>query len=177
MALTVESGTGAAGGNSYAAIATADTYHSDRGNSAWAAATTAAKTAALLNATAYLDGKYRHRWKGGRVNPVTQPLEWPRLGVNVESAVGGTPLSRTNYYSNYLSDTVPQEVIAATCELALRALTAPLAADITPRDRVKRKKIDVIETEYDTRSFATTYQVVDQLVSRFLKNPSEAVRG
>ena len=165
MALIVESGIIVAGANAYASIASADSYHADRGN-AWTG-TTAQKTAALLAATAYLDGKYRNRWKGARVQPLVQLLEWPRAGVQVEGFAGFL----------YPYTTIPPEIVAATCELALRALTAPLAPDIAPGDRLVRKKIDVIEKEFAPSDFQTSYPVVDQLISRYLKSGNDAVRG
>lgn len=165
MGITTETGSGTtSGANSYAAIADADAYHSDRLNTAWATATEAQKTAALINATAYLDGKYRNRWIGQRVTSL-QPLEWPRYGVTVGV---GYLVSTT---------TIPDEIKYATCELALRALSSPLAPDVAPSARVKRKKIDVIETEYVTGDFQTSYPVVDQLVSRYLRSGNDAVRG
>lgn len=164
MALIVETGAIVEGANSYAAIADADAYHAERLNTEWTAASTAQKTAALLNATVYLDGKYRNRWQGSRIT-VLQPLEWPRYGVTV--GVG------------YLvaATTIPDAIKYATCELALRALSSPLAPDVAPSARVKRKKIDVIETEYVTGDFQTSYPVVDQLVSRYLRSGNDAVRG
>lgn len=177
MALVIENGTCVAGANSYVDIPTADTYHSDRGNAAWGAASDQQKTAALLAATAYIDGRYRMRWKGARVQPVFQPLEWPRLAVNMQSAVMGTAFTGHNYYSNYLSNKVPPEVVYATCEAALRALTAPLAADIQPQDRLVREKLGPIESEWKPNDFTVTYQVIDQLLARFLKGQGDAMRG
>lgn len=173
MALTVELGNITAGANSYVAIADADAYHSDRLNAAWTAASTAQKTAALINATAYLDGKYRKRWQGVRISSL-QPLEWPRvLASPALSSIydGFVTIHET------LSTVVPEEIKSATCELALRALSSPLAPDVAPSARVKRKKVDVIETEYVTGDFQTSYPVVDQLVSRYLRSGNDAVRG
>lgn len=177
MALLREDGNITAGANSYTDAVTADSYHSDRGNSAWGLATDPQKAAALINATSYLDGKYRLRFKGNRVQPVLQPLEWPRIGVDIVTGVQGTAFMGHTYYSNFPSNQIPPEIIFATCELALRALTTTLASDIAPSDRVVREKVDVIETEYTARDFTTTYQVVDQLISRFLNSTSDAVRG
>ena len=177
MALLVETGAIIAGANAYADTSAADPYHLDRGNSAWGAAASEQKTAALINATAYLDGKYRLRFKGNRVQPVLQPLEWPRIGVDVVIGVQGSAFTGHAYYSNFPSNQIPPEIIMATCELALRALVGPLAADIAPTDRKVSEKVDVVETTYTAKDFTVTYQVVDQLVSRFLRNQNDLVRG
>lgn len=173
MALTLETGALVPNANAYVAIADCDAYHVDRGNDAWGTASDAQKTAAIINATAYLDGKYRARWRGWRVS-LSQSLEWPRYNVDIP---GGGPAGFAGLSNWVPSDSIPRLLQDAVCELALRALSGPLAADITPADRVARKKIDVLDTEYTARDFTTCYQVVDQLVSRFLRNPSEAVRG
>lgn len=165
MPLIVETGYIVAGANSYASIADADAYHSDRLNTAWAAATTAQKTATLLKATAYLDGKYHRRWIGVRIYS-QQPLDWPRAIATPEFEgifSGGVAL--------------PTEIVNATCELALRALSAPLAADVAPGDRLVRKKIDVIEKEFAPGDYQTSYPVVDQILNRLLLSGNDAVRG
>lgn len=162
MPLTVETGAITPGANAYVSIAGADAYHADRGGT-WTG-TTAQKTAAILAATAYLDGKYRRRLKGVRRSPLQQSLEWPRLGVSVEGVL-------------FPSDTIPAEIVAATCELALRSLSAPLAPDVAPGDRIVKKKIDVIEKEFQPGDFQTSYPVVEQLIGRFLQSGNDAVRG
>lgn len=173
MALTVETGAVVAGANSYASIETADAYHADRGG-AWAG-TTAQKTAALINATAYLDGKYRRRWKGYRVQPINQSLEWPRATVSIDGVYLGH--GNDSEFSYYPTDQVPPEIVAATCELALRALSGALAPDIAPGDRLIKKKIDVIEKEFAPGDFQTSYPAVEQIISRFLKGGNDAMRG
>lgn len=174
MPPTVETGAIVSGANSYASIADADAYHAERGG-AWTG-TDAQKTAALLKATAYLDGKYRSRWKGYRVQPVTQALEWPRSSVEFDgySFRNSYRAVASNYYP---TNVIPPEIVAATCELAVRALAGPLAPDIAPGDRLVKKKIDVIEKEFAPGDFQTSYPVVEQLISRFLRSGNDAVRG
>jgi len=171
--LTVEVGQGVAGANSYETLANFKAYV---GTIALPAATDPEYERALVLATRYLDGKYRDRFKGTRVNSVVQSLEFPRYGINLNTGLAGG-LRAGNYYSNYPSDQIPQEISDATCELALRALTAPLAADIAATDRLKRKKIDVLEWEYVVGNYQASYPVVDQLIGRFLKSSSDAIRG
>jgi hypothetical protein len=170
MSLLIETGAIVSGAESYISAADATTYHTARGNTLWTG-TDAVKEAALRKAAAYLDGHYRNRWKGVKVRPVPmdgvteQLLEWPRYDVVI---------------SDYLfpCDEIPQRLKDACCELALRALSAPLADDITAG--VKREKIDVIETEYfQGAAPGTTYPLVDQLLSDYLKpsGSADVLRG
>lgn len=171
MALTIETGTASATSNSYISAADATTYHSARGNTLWTGADSV-KEAALLKAAAYLDGHYRKRWKGQKVYPITQAMEWPRVGVRVVDTPQPyhdvPPSFYDNAYSGFLAiTTIPQRLKDAQCELALRALTGELSADGT--GNIKREKVDVLETEY----FAGTvpkqvFPVVDQLLSDYL---------
>lgn len=57
MSLIIHPGTQGAPYNSYATLAEADAYHLDRATTAWAG-TDAAKTAALIRATDYIDATY-----------------------------------------------------------------------------------------------------------------------
>jgi hypothetical protein len=169
--IIVELGSIVAGADSYESLVNAGAYHIKRGDATWAAATAALREAALRKATTYLDGHYRKRWKGCKVRPVpqdgvtTQALEWPRYDVVI-----------SDYIFPY--DEIPQRLKDACCELALRALSAPLADDITAG--IRRERVDVIETEYfQGAAPGTTYQIVDQLLSDYLKpsGSADAVRG
>jgi hypothetical protein len=119
MALTTTPGDAAA--NSYASLVTAAAYHTARGNTAWTG-TDAAKEAALIRATQWLDGRYGDRWPGVRWKLRLQALDWPRVDAFDRD---GTDID---------FDEVPVEVVNATCEAALRELTTPgiLSPDITP---------------------------------------------
>lgn len=168
MALTIETGAIVAGADSYVSAADATTYHVARGNATWTG-TDAVKEAALLKAAAYLDGHYRNRWKGDRVEPATQPMEWPRYGVCVSNA-GGIFLD---------SNVIPQRLKDAQCELALIALSADLAPSVSAG--VKREKVDVLETEYFAGApvGTTVYTAVNNLLADLLKpiNSSDVLRG
>lgn len=177
MALVVETGAVIAGANSYLAIADADAYHSDRGNTAWSSASDSQKTAAILAATAFLDGRYRPRFKGYRTQPLTQCLEWPRVSVDVDGYQGPKANRMTGRY--YLQgDIIPQRIKDAVCALALRALSGSLSPDLDPA--VSKEKVDVIEIEYGKGlKGSVSYPEIDQLLSDYLKplNSCDAVRG
>lgn len=185
MSLIVETGLIVSGAESYVSVSDCDTYHSNRGNTTWTG-TAAVKEAALRNATTYIDGKYRPRWKGCKVRPIPtdaaieQPLEWPRYDVQLPGYTANG-LSTRNYLAGWVFpfNQIPQKVKDATCEAALRALSGPLAIDADAS--VRRKKIDVLETEYAPGAVPgqVTYQVIDQLLSDYLKpaNSCDAIRG
>lgn len=131
MALIVETGAGLPNSESYAAVADADLYFSNRSNAAWALLATPAKEAALRRATDYMCSFYRPKWKGRRVL-ITQALDWPRVGVVLEDFGGSQGRNSFGSYGLFqVSYTiVPIPVMSACCELALRASAGDLAADL-----------------------------------------------
>lgn len=171
MALIVEDGTAKADAESYCTVAFATTYHSDRGNAAWAAlASDAIREQLLRKATEYMVGAYRSRWAGERVT-TTQALDWPRRYVPIRDAPGGYGLSP----SYYATDAVPTPVQRACAELALIANDGALAPTLT-RAAI-RKKVGPLEVEYDTNSpEAPRYRAVDQTLSPYLAFGGSSVR-
>lgn len=141
MTLIVETGARVPEANSYVDVATADLYHAARNNLAWADLETADKEAALVRATDFLS-TYRARWKGERVI-FTQSLDWPRAGaiIDANTAYGVLPL-----------DVIPQEVIRACCELALR--TAGATVDLAPdlSRKVLSESVGSLSVTYDRDS-------------------------
>lgn len=115
MALVVEDGTGLDTAESYISVADADDYHSKHGNAAWAG-DAAVKGAALRKATAYLDGRFRGKWKGTK-GDADQALAWPRVGARDED---GYAID---------DDAVPAAVERACAEAALLVITG---TDLTP---------------------------------------------
>jgi len=157
MAIVTENGTGKADAESYITVAAADTRHAAFGNTAWAALDTAAKESALRNATAYMLQSFRSRWTGFRVL-LTQSLDWPRWQVVVDG-----------FYIP--SDAVPAEIANACADLALRASTETLAADLTRG--IVREKVGPLETEFDPFSpQQTRYRAVDMMLAPYLKGSS-----
>jgi len=130
----------------YGSVAGADAYHTARGNGAWAGLT-AAKLSAIVRASAYIDGLGQRTRKSGRVGTMfpgtktggrAQTMAWPRTGA---IDIDGTEID---------SDSVPNEVLNATYEAALREVVEPgsLSPDYVPSAQVKREKVDVLEVEY-----------------------------
>lgn len=153
MAITVEDGTGLADAETYISTSDADTYHAARGNAAWGSLSADSKEAALRRATDYMGQAYRLRWAGQRATS-TQALDWPRTGAVVDGY-------------DVPTDAVPVAVARACAVLALTASTEDLSPDL--ERAIKRERVDVIETEYDTASpQAKRYRAVDQLLAPYL---------
>lgn len=169
MALIVEDGTGtySATAESYISVADADTYHSNRNNTTWAALSTPVKEACLRKATDYMVGQYRTNWIGTRMqSSVNQLLDWPRAYAYTEpflhGAVGEFP---------YLipDDIVPLPVKNACAELALRASVGTLADDLS--QKTIQETIGPITVKYDPNApVYITYRQVDNMLKVYLKN-------
>lgn len=132
----------------YGSVAAADAYHAARANTAWTGEEMA-KQAALIRASAYIDGKYQFqnacgRWEslfpGVKTGGRAQTLQWPRTGAT------------DNENSTIPPDEVPVEIEQATYEAALREIVTPgsLSPDYVASGAIKRQKVDVLEIEYQT---------------------------
>lgn len=159
--LIVEDGTGKADAESYASVVAADLYHSQRGNTAWAAYTTAKKDESLRNATEWLDAEFAGMWQGQRAT-VTQALAWPRVGVCMDGVT-------------IASNALPVALVRATCEMALRAGAASLTKDETAQ--VKSKTVGPLSITYaDGARQQTKYTQVQNLVTPLLGASRNSIR-
>lgn len=169
--LTPETGAVVPGADSYLSLADALTYHNARGNTAWAALSEAAKEAALRKATDYMVQMYRSRWKGYRKDG-TQTLDWPRTFVYLEPFVHGI----VGTYPFLVADTiVPVEVKNACAELALRASTITLAADL--ERGVQSETVGPMSVTYDkTDAQYTRYRAVDAMLAPYITGSATMAR-
>lgn len=179
MALIEETGTGNAAANTYGNIAGADAYHLDFANAAWAALTTQQKTAALLKATRYIDGKYRNSWRGNKTT-VTQALCWPRMGVNILDSPGSflSGGGVGNYQAVLHPLTIPERLKHAVYEAALIASTTELQPML--RTSIASESITgVISTTFKQGATPgqVKYQVIDQLLSDLVEAGGMLVRS
>jgi hypothetical protein len=141
------------GTDTYLSLTDANTYWSNRNNADWSAASTAAKEAALREATQYVDGAFN--FIGDQI--ITNVLAWPRYDVRIEQG---------NFAGvTYDHLTIPPQIKNAVAELALEALTARLAPSKERGGLVKREKVDVIEIEYmDFAPSGKSYSFVSMLL-------------
>lgn len=143
MALTVEDGTGLAAADAYVSEADADTYvtaYEPEGFASWNAALSAAKEVAIRKATQYLDSRYSALWKGQKVVPYTQALDWPRYRVYADGAL-----------LDYTA--LPVLLVNATVELAVRfVVSGDLEPDVdSSATGIKRErdKLGPLESEIE----------------------------
>ena len=157
----------------YGSVAAADAYHLARANAAWVG-DEAAKQAALIRASAYIDGKYQSqnscgRWEslfsGTKTGGRAQALQWPRTGA---SDTEGHAIP---------ADEVPIEIEQAAYEAALREIALPgsLSPDYVAARSIKREKVGPLETEFavsDASSGAGSVRpvitIVDELLATLL---------
>ena len=162
MTLIVETGTGASNSEAYCSVDTATNYHAIRGNSTWALLTTAQMEEALRRATDYIEQRYAMSWQGWRVSS-SQALAWPRSGVVYD----GVSVSNS---------IIPQSLINATAELALRAAAGELEEDLTRG--VLREKVGALEVEYDAKSpERKRYIAVENMLKPLFLNQSNMYVG
>jgi hypothetical protein len=182
--MTLVTTAGAADADSYAAVADADAYFSSRGIATWTGAT-GVKENALRRGTTYLDNQYRQKWIGIRAT-ATQSLAWPRC----DGARG-----RLVFYPGYLlplfdidgfqilSTIVPQQVISATIEAALLALTGVSLESRLERGgliKSQHDKVDVLETEtvwQDGAPAVDRYTVIEGLLRGLVTGTPGASSG
>lgn len=158
MALITEDGTGKADAESLCSVADASTYHSNRGNAAWAAlASDEIREQCLRKATDYMQQVYREQWKGWRTS-FTQALDWPRQSVIIRDY----PLDAV-----VLLNIVPPEIKNACAELALKAATETLAPDLARTE--SEVAVGPLKVKYDSAAPEyKRYRAIDMLLSPFL---------
>ena len=110
MALIVEDGSGLSDAESYVSVADAGTYCTAHGLTAWTGVD-AVKESALRNATQYIDTMYNFR---SAKSYSSQALEFPRQMWDWDD------------------DPLMNRLRSATVELAVKALTESLFADVEP---------------------------------------------
>jgi hypothetical protein len=118
LTLTVEDGSQKADANTYISLADADTYFEGRLSvSTWTGADDATKNAALVQAARILDSYIS--WLGYKTD-ADQAMQWPRWGICYHgSRYYECPGEPQGWIYALESDTVPQEIRDAQCELAL----------------------------------------------------------
>lgn len=165
MSLIVEDGTIVAGAESYISVTDASTYHSNRGNTAWAALTSdAVREQCLRKATDYMLQAYRGVWKGQRVSSA-QALDWPRYSVYTEDL--DAPLSYGDTAFLVASNIVPTEVKNACAELALKSATASLNPDLG-KDIISQTVGPISTTYKDSSPQQKRYQAIDMMLRPYL---------
>jgi hypothetical protein len=169
MALIIEDGSGVANANSFISAASAGTYLNGR-SATWTSASTASQEQALFIAGQYLNSL---NWKGRKTDQ-DNTMVWPRIDV----------YDCDNYLVGYA--TVPNNIKYAQVEAAVFYMDGyDLFSVIKRGDKLKRKKIDVIEKEwfgsaYSTKGTitgATYFGIIDGLLKCYTKSRGTITRG
>jgi len=174
VALVIDATAGGANSNSFVTLAVAETYMEGRGNkSTWDAASDGEKNIALVEATRDLDAV---SYDGYRATG-TQALAWPRQwAIDVDDPT----------YNYFDTNEIPVRIQNATCELAFQYIAAGTTdvAAIDSKTNIKRKKVDVLETEYfsstDTPTGLARYPRVLTWITPLMANQgltTEVIRG
>lgn len=164
MSLIVEDGSGMTTAESLCSVAYATTYHSARGNAAWALLSNAAMEQSLRKATDYMQQAYRTRWKGDRVYPSTQALDWPRYDVWVDT------------YHYIENNVVPNDIQAACAELALKSSSESLAPDIereTSSETVGSLSVSYFQGSAQYKQF----RVIDLILKPYLAGGGSTIKA
>jgi len=121
----VEDGSGISAANAYISEAAADQYFDDVGQATtWDAVTS--KEQCIRDGTRYLDARYGPYWRGRRAN-IDNVLDWPRTNVDDDDnhSVSSTAL--------------PQGLLDACCEAAIRSDSETLTPDVTDEGMIVRR--------------------------------------
>lgn len=151
----VEDGTGVVGATSYCSEDDFDNYTEDRNYTV----TVGDTETALVRATQVLDAIYRRRYPGTRTFGRGQSLEWPRTDA---TDVNDVALD---------IDEIPEEIIAATCELALRELASPGSTmpDLERGGDIRRLAAGSVSIEYGaSASVKTVFSLIDGIMSSLI---------
>lgn len=135
MALTVETGSGVTNADAYVSVSDTDTYATNINDVTWSTLSTAAKEAAIRNATLYIDQKF---FFAGSQKTSTQGLAWPRSSAYDTAA-----------QLDVANDIVPLAVKRAAMELALKAgAGTTLSTDDQGGGKVTSERVGPIAVTY-----------------------------
>lgn len=157
--IVVEDGTGIATANAYADDDDLSTY-ADNNNVTLASSDSDAIDSALIRASAALDGGYRMVFPGYRTKGREQALEWPRTAAyDYEGLVIGT-------------NEIPREIVAATCEMAIRELSSPgsMAPDLAAGGFIRRLQAGSVSIEYTGGAYESqsVFTTIDNILSSLI---------
>jgi len=144
----------------YGTVVGAASYHSARGNAAWAAAASdAVRETALLIASEWIDGNFRDRFPGEKTGDRDQVREWPRQGAYDDRAF------------TIDDDETPGEIERATYEAAYREILSPgsLSVDVTMGENIQSVSVaGAVALTYRGASTLADTQVYIPIIGRIL---------
>ena len=176
MGLITQNNTGTqAFANGYIDVAYADAYFTalNKPDGDWVDLDDEVKEAAIISATSHIDNSNMGRFKGNRLTEA-QNTQFPRVGLLD--------------FDGYLVTGIPELLMRATAEYAIRASVEALTPDPTYEDsgfpiKQKKEKVGPIEesTTYQDNVFAPVvlraYPEADMLLRQYLFAANFLVRG
>jgi hypothetical protein len=156
MALTVETGNGVVGADSYVTLASFKT-HCDNWGYDYSSTPDAMLEQKLRLAADFIDTNFR--FKGVRLT-VAQEREFPRSGCTD--------------WSGYDVTGVPSKVAKAQIELAFKAITESLYTDLDRGGQVTSESVGPISVSYsDGAPVGKVYRFAESLLKQYLRSTSD----
>lgn len=196
----VEDGNGLPNANAYVSLAFADDYFASRGVAAWAVATEGDKQTAIVRATDYIESVWGPKFLGTPAfqdtgDPtVDQALSFPR--DTRQQFIGNVNYVDVQYIytSNLFTSTpltkpvvMPAALLKATCEYALRALSAALLVDpeVDATGAMITSKTETVGPISETTQYYATggiditqpYPAADLLLKPLVRSGGRVIRG
>ena len=176
--MALDATVGGSASNSYVTVAVADAYFGTRLHcSDWTDATTSDKEKALIQATRILDEYCT--WLGIKTDTTApQALEWPRIGICYDGGAIYYEYDVSFYeYDTFSdgywildSDTIPQQILDGTCELALVLLGRDTQSDAT------LSSLNIAGLKMDLAKSNRGYEIIPPYVWQIL-SPLGQLRG
>lgn len=152
VTLTLETGSGISGANTYVSLAQAETYMEGRlASTAWDAATDDSKNRALVTAVKTMDARLRYV---GTIVDDQQAMQWPREGIYYEG-------------HEWPDNTIPAQVKDAQVEFAVNLITNGDRSGDPGGEGVKSLNVGkgAVELEFDQN---TKPDIIPDVVFDFL---------
>lgn len=158
MPLIVETGAVVPGADSYVSLVDADAYLANRNKTGWTAATVSVREACLREAAQYLDASYT--WLG-HIYSELQVLAWPRVvSVDLEGRF-------------VASDSIPQAIKNAQCELAEYARNGGLAPALDRGGKIQSQTLGPLsQSFFESAPGNRTFPLIDLLVKNLVEGGS-----
>lgn len=166
--IIVEDGSGVAGANSYQTLTECKDYFDCIGVDISTINDNQLTAGLITAASDLLEYCYEYKGQITHTDPV-QPLQWPRTGLTDRKC------------QKVASNSIPDEIKKAQCELARSNAIARLAFSDNPTNQgaVKKNRLDVMEqqfhaagTEVQTTAFQTVGQYVHKLLQPYINGSS-----
>jgi hypothetical protein len=158
MALIIEDGTIVASANSYATVVELKAFATARGVALPIDATIESYTLVAID---YLEAQ-RSNYKGAKVAPATQSLQWPRQEVYIDDVL-------------FPSTSIPKELRYAQCQLVIELSKGVNLQPTRSSAFVTHEKVGAIETRYSEKvatSVTPTMPAVDNWLEPLMAHGS-----